>query len=102
MLQLSPTKEESRPEILGRLRLEQGRILGTEVILTLPGCFINGMVRPLHLAEFYRLVASLSFCDFKNFYGVFFIREVFLEVNEFMINGLAGVFEALLEMIDVK
>ena len=48
MLQLSPTKQESRPEIVGRRRLKEGRILGTELIFTFPGGFINGMVQWSH------------------------------------------------------
>ena len=103
MLQLSPTKQESRPEILGRRRRhKEGRIVGTEFIFTLPSGFINGMVRPLHLAELDGLVASPSFCDFKDFCGVFLIRQVFLEIDKLMVHGPAGILEALLELRDVE
>src|SRR3954465_2367114 len=103
MLQLSPTKQESRPEILGRRRrLKEGRILGTELILTFPSGFINRMVRPLHLAELDGLVASPSFCGLKDFGGVFLIRHVFLEIDKLKIHGPAGIFEALLELRDVE
>src|SRR5215216_3527908 len=102
MLQLSPTKQESRPEILGRRRHKEGRILGTELIFTFPSGFINGMVRPLHLAELDGLVASPSFCDFQDFGGVFLIRQVFLEIDKLMVHGPAGILEALLELRDVE
>jgi len=102
MLQLSPTKQESRPEILGRRRHKEGRILGTELIFTFPSGFIHGMVRPLHLAELDGLVASPSFCDFKDFCGVFLIRQVFLEIDKLMVHGPAGILEALLELRDVE
>src|SRR3954468_7458847 len=103
MLQLSPTKQESRPEILGRRRrLKEGRIVSTEFVFTFPSGFINGMVRPLHLAELDGLVASPSFCGLKDFGGVFLIRQVFLEIDKLMIHGPAGILEALLELGDVK
>src|SRR3954468_7075841 len=103
MLQLSPTKQESRPEILGRRRRHiEGRILGTELIFTFPSGFINRMVRPLHLAELDGLVASPSFCDLKDFCGVFLIRQVFLEIDKLMIHGPAGILEALLELRDLE
>src|SRR3954463_12720403 len=103
MLQLSPTKQESRHEILGRRRrLKEGRIVGTEFIFTFPSGFINGMVRPLHLAELDGLVASPSFCGLKDFCGVFLIRQVFLEIDKLMIHGPAGILEALLELRDVE
>src|SRR4051812_31797507 len=101
MLQLSLTKE-SHPAIQGIRRLKQGRILGTEVILALPSCFINGMVRPLHLAELYRLIASLSFCDINNSHGVLLIGYIFLEVDELVIHGPIVIFESLLELRDMK
>src|SRR3954463_14016044 len=103
MLQLSPTKQESRPEILGRRRrLKEGRIVGTEFIFTFPSGFINGMVRPLHLAELDGLVASPSFRGLKDFCGVFLIRQVFLEIDKLVIHGPAGILEALLELRDVE
>src|SRR3954467_13508628 len=104
MLQLSPTKQESRPEILGRRRrrLKKGRIVGTELVFTLPSGFINRMVRPLHLAELDGLVASPSFCGLKDFGGVFLIRQVFLEIDKLMIHGPAGILDALFELGDVE
>src|SRR3954470_24405522 len=103
MLQLSPTKQESRPEILGRRRrLKKGRVVGMELIFTFPSGFINGMVRPLHLAELDGLVASPSFCGLEDFCWVFLIRQVFLEIDKLVIHGPAGILEALLELRDVE
>jgi hypothetical protein len=56
------------------------------------------MVRPLHLEELDRFVASSTFSFIKNPNGMFFVGEVFLEVNGPVINCTVRIFEALLEL----
>ena len=63
MLQLSPTKQESRPEIPRKKKTTQGEAgVRNEGDPHVPKLMNNGMVRPLHLAKLARLVASLAFC----------------------------------------
>ena len=69
------------------LGLEKLRIFGTEVVLAFPGAFMVGMMWPLHFQEFDRLVASLALSFFKNSNGVLMIRQVFLEINLFEVDG---------------
>ena len=80
------------------LGLEKRRVLRTEVILAFPGGFSVGMVRPLHFQEFDRLVASLALSFFKNSNGVLMIRQIFLEVNLFEVDGALGRLEALAKL----
>ena len=69
-----------------------------EVILVLPGGFSVGMVRPLNIQEFDRLVASLALSFFKNSNGVLMIRQIFLEVNLFEVDSALRRLEALAEL----
>ena len=63
MLQLSPTKQESRPEIPRKKKTTQEKAgIRNEGDPCVPKMMKNGMVRPLHLAKLARLVASLAFC----------------------------------------
>ena len=80
MLQTPPLKE-SRPEILRKKRRRTG----------------TRMVRPLHLEELDRVVASSTFSFIKNPNGVLFVGEVFLEVDGLVMNCTVRIFEALLE-----
>ena len=83
-------------------RREKGGVLGTELIFPFPSCFFIGMVRPLHLEELDRVVASTTFSFIKNPNGVLFVWEIFLEVNGRMINCTVRIFEALLELWHVE
>jgi hypothetical protein len=56
------------------------------------------MVRPLHLEELHRVVASSTFSFIKNLNGMLFVGEIFLEVDGLMINCMVRVFETLLEL----
>ena len=64
MLQLSPTKQESRPEIpRKKKKTTQGEAgVRNEGDPHVPKLMNNGMVRPLHLAKLDGLVASPVFC----------------------------------------
>ena len=68
------------------------------MVLTFPGGFSVGMVRPLHFQEFDRLVASLALSFFKNSNGVLMIRQIFLEVNLFEVDSALRRLEALAEL----
>ena len=80
------------------LGLKELRIFGTEVVLAFPGSFPVGMVRPLHFQEFDCLVASLALSVFKNSIGVLIIRQIFLEVNLFKVDGAPRSLEALAKL----
>ena len=68
------------------------------MILTLPGGFSVGMVRPFHFQEFDRLVAILALSFLKNSNGVLMIRQIFLEVNRFKVDGALRSLEALAKL----
>ena len=80
------------------LGLKELRIFGTEMVLTFPGGFPVGMVRPLHFQEFDRLVASLALSFFKNSNGVLMIRQISLKVNLFEVDSALRRLEALAEL----
>ena len=80
------------------LGLKELRIFGTVMVLAFPGGFPVGMVRPLHFQEFDRLVASLALSFFKNSDWVLMIRQIFLEVNLFEVDGAFKRLEALAEL----
>src|SRR3954463_14462935 len=62
-------------KILSRdLRLKEFGVFGTETVLTFPSCLFIGMMRPLDLEKFDRLVASLTLSFFKNSHWVLMIR----------------------------
>ena len=80
------------------LGLKEFRIFGMEMVLAFPGGFLVGMVRPLHFQEFDRLLASLALSFFKKSNGVLMIRQIFLEVNLFEVDGALRRLEALAEL----
>ena len=80
------------------LGLKELRIFGTEMVLAFPGGFPVGMVRPLHFQEFDRLVASLTLSFFKNSDRMLMIRQVFLEIILFEVDGALRSLEALAEL----
>ena len=80
------------------LGLKELRVFGTEVVLVFPGGFSVGMMRPLHFQEFDRLVASLALSFFKNSNGVLMIRQIFLEINIFEVDGALRSLEALVKL----
>ena len=69
------------------LGLNELRIFGTKVILTLPGSFSVRMVRPLNFQEFDRLITSFALGFFKNGNVVLMIRQIFLEINLFQVDS---------------
>ena len=60
------------------------------------------MVRPLHFQEFDRLVASLVLSFFKNGNMMLMIRQVFLEINLFEVDGAVRSLETLAKLRHVK
>ena len=80
------------------LGLKELRIFEMEVILVLPGGFSVGMVRPLNIQEFDRLVASFALGFFNNGNGMLKIREIFLEVDLFEIDSALRSLEALAKL----
>ena len=79
------------------LGLKELRIFRMEVVLAFPGGFSVGMVRPLDFQEFDLLVASLALSFFKNRNGLLMIRQIFLEVNLFVVDCALRRLEALAE-----
>ena len=84
------------------LRLKELRIFGTETVLTFPSCLFIGVMRPLNLEEFDRLVASLTLSFFKNSHLVLMIRKIRLEINALEINCTLGSLKALPELRNMK
>ena len=60
------------------------------------------MMLPLHFQEFDRLVTSLTLSFFKNRNGVLMIRQVFLEINLFKVDGAVRSLGTLAKLRHVK
>ena len=100
MLQHAPPRRNRAPRFLRRV--EESGILRSEKIFAFPSCFFLGMVRPLDFEKLDRLVPSPAVGLIKNANQMFTIGEIFLEVNELVINCTARIFEALLELRNME
>ncbi len=100
MLQDAPPRRNRAPRFLRRV--EESGILGSEKIFAFPSCFFLGMVRPLDFEKLDGLVPSPSVGLIKNANWMFTIGEIFLEVNELVINCTARIFEAHLELRNME
>src|ERR1041385_969020 len=57
------------------------RVVFLQIFLTLPSCFLLGMMIPLNLAQSDSLGAGNSFCSLQNLHRILLISQATLQLN---------------------
>jgi hypothetical protein len=97
---LSPLKESCPRD--SRLASKEFRILGHQIIFTLPGCFFLRVVTPSDLAHSVSFPLGVSVCSLKNLRWLLYVGQVLLDLQTFHWQLLLWHTQALLQLRHMK